>query len=187
MGYFREPLNESWAAALGLDFPAPALQILAIVRLIYPSHTGFRSRCTPLAPDSCVAPTGYAILLRLLALGATSLYARKAWRLHPRNRACYYSSPRLALGHERRTSLSLKPMCDGYTCDSCLGAEKSRSQSISPRFIQRLLKEIQRGIETRSGLYSKPAESSALEKRVAAATSHTPAHDSTAAAAPFQA
>jgi len=61
----------------------------AFCEQLYPSHASFRPRCVPLAPDSSVAA--------------------------PPNRACYYSSPRLALGRNRRTSLSQKPTCDGYT------------------------------------------------------------------------
>jgi len=56
------------------------------VGVVYPPHTDFRPRCTPLAPDSCVAPKDYAILLRLAVQGAASLCAREAYRLHPRNR-----------------------------------------------------------------------------------------------------
>jgi len=57
-------------------------------RQSYPSHMNYSPRCAPLAPDSCVATPG--------------------------NRACYYSSSRLALGHDKHTSLSEKPMRDGY-------------------------------------------------------------------------
>jgi hypothetical protein len=67
------------------------------LQAVYPSHTDFPPQCTPLVPDSGVAAS--------------------------RNRACYYSSSRLALGHDRRTLLTGKPMCDGYSwhCDANSG------------------------------------------------------------------
>jgi len=58
----------------------------------YPSHMDFPPRCTPLAPNSCVAASP--------------------------NRTDYYSSLRLALGRDRRTSLTEKPMCDEYNFDA---------------------------------------------------------------------
>jgi len=57
-----------------------------------------------LAPDSRVAPKGYAILASPSGAGHTSRYAREAYRLHRRNRAGYSSSSRLALGHDQHTS-----------------------------------------------------------------------------------
>ncbi len=56
---------------------------------LYPLHMNISPRCMPLVPDSGVATR--------------------------RNRTGYSSSSRLALGHERRTSLTKIFMCKGYT------------------------------------------------------------------------
>jgi hypothetical protein len=73
----------------------------------------FRPRCTLLAPDIGVATS--------------------------RNRAHYSSSSRLALGHDPRTSLTAKPICDGYDrrglTDECLqfrNASRARHPEILP-------------------------------------------------------
>jgi len=41
--------------------------------------------------------------------------ARLSYPIAALRLAYYYSSSRLALGHDKRPSLSAKPMCDGYT------------------------------------------------------------------------
>ena len=58
-------------------------------------------------------------LTRIVYTRHTRIFGRDARLSHPiaalrLRAACYYLSPRLALGHDRRPSLSRKPMCDGY-------------------------------------------------------------------------
>jgi hypothetical protein len=71
-------------------FPSMCEFKACTMSMTYPPHMGFRPRCTPLAPDRCVTT--------------------------PRHSDDDDSSSCLALGHERRTSLTRKPMRDGYIC-----------------------------------------------------------------------